>query len=755
MADLHPWWAELGAVVEPDSCAVDPVRQLAAHIAKGLAPGITIIEARETEDRALAGLLLDIEVERPQDLAAPIRAVEPIAVLFGSETLQPAVLALRAEFPHTMHQNCTREGDPLSLCVDDRPWHEAQLSFTLADFLRRIQLWLAKAARGELHDPAQPLEPLFFHNPSSIVVPAAALEERETPPELLGYRLEENERMIITRVADADSNAPTAFVVVALRAAPQGMGRLRQAPRTLAGLAAQLKECGIDLAAILQEKITTWSGLGAEAIRRLNAHLALIIAFPITDAGGRASDDLRAFVTHATAGDVGEALGLLGQNNSAVGSAKAYVKLIGATPAQTLPPLPIDPVDVHLAFDRNTGAAVSGLPEADKRPVVLVGAGALGSQLAVNLAREGRFCWTLVDNDVLLPHNLARHALYPIDIGAPKVLGLARRLDILLGEKAIPIAADILAPAPDVKPQLEEQLAQADLIIDASASVAVSRHLSGLADVRGRRLSLFFNPAGTAIVLLAESANRDVTLHDLEAQYHRMLQLEDGLAAHLQPLTPGLRYSGSCRAVTNRIPAGRAALLSAIAAQAVVDAASSDESAIRIWTLDEHNAVSLRQQAGDAVERQTLGDWTVTYSQSVAGEITALRTAHLPRETGGILLGIIDTSRRTIHVIQALAEPPDSSGTVTGFERGVTGLAAKVQQAADRALHQIRYVGEWHSHPAGSSTRPSVTDIRQICWLTGELENEGLPALMLIAGDRGSLSVILAGTDIAASDGPS
>jgi hypothetical protein len=30
------------------------------------------------------------------------------------------------------------------------------------EFSRLIQLWLAKAARGELHDPAQPPDPLFY-----------------------------------------------------------------------------------------------------------------------------------------------------------------------------------------------------------------------------------------------------------------------------------------------------------------------------------------------------------------------------------------------------------------------------------------------------------------------------------------------------------------------------------------------------------------------------------------------------------------
>ncbi|MBP2238674.1 proteasome lid subunit RPN8/RPN11 [Sinorhizobium kostiense] len=752
---LHAWWAEFGELIDVHACAVDDARRVAAHINSGAAASVALIEARRTADGHLTGLLLEVEVERPQDLAEPIRGIEPIAVIFDAEGNQPAVVALRPDFPHTMHQNWMPEGMPRALCIDDRPWDEARLSFTPADFLRRIQLWLARAARGELHDRAQPLEPLFFKNAVTIIVPAAALTSAEQPPELVGFLRAENEKVVITQPAGTGPQHAPGFVVLTLRASPQGMGRLRQAPKTLDTLAAQLQEYGIDLARVLNEQFAGWAGLGNDAVRRLAARLALVIAFPVTGDDGQSADDLRAFITYDTAGDVGVALGVLAANNSEVGSSKGYVKLLAPAMAAALPELPIEPADVHLAFERRTGVAVSGQLEPDLRKSVLIGAGSLGSQLAVNLAREGRFRWTVVDNDTLLPHNLARHALYPVDVGLPKSLALARRLETLLCDQAVSIKADFLAPAPDKRPQIDEQLAAGDLIIDASASVAVSRHLSDLEGANGRRLSLFFNPSGTAIVLLAEGQQRDTTLRDLEAQYHRLIQTETGLAHHLRPLTSALRYSGSCRAVTNRIPASRAALMSAIASQAVVDALSTEGAQVRVWTLSDENAVSLVGEAGQPVTRIALGEWTVCYNQSLVQEIAALRAARLPNETGGVLLGIVDTSRRSIHLVRALPEPEDSSGTVTGFERGVAGLADAVNDAAERSLHQIRYVGEWHSHPAGSSTRPSATDIRQILWLTAELESEGLPALMLVAGDNGALRVVFAGKHLAASQAAS
>jgi hypothetical protein len=102
--------------------------------------------------------------------------------------------------------------------------------------------------------------------------------------------------------------------------------------------------------------------------------------------------------------------------------------------------------------------------------------------------------------------------------------------------------------------------------------------------------------------------------------------------------------------------------------------------------------------------------------------------------------------RRSIHVVTALPPPTDSVGSATGFERGVAGLTEAVNDAVAASLHQVRYVGEWHSHPPRSSALPSSTDLRQIVWLRHELETEGLPALMAIAADDGKFSFVVAVT---------
>jgi hypothetical protein len=630
------------------------------------------------------------------------------------------------------------------LCVDDRPWIEASLGWTPLDLVRRIQTWLAKAARGELHDRGRPLDPIFFRAPRTLVMPRTALLPTNAPPELAGF-VHDDERVILARPLAELAGVPDQgrLMVLVYRVQPQPMMRMRHAPRTLSSLVAEMQHCGTDLVADLQARIVEWAGLAADDLRRLSSSLAIVVIFPVSPDGGDPVDDVRAFVTQQTAGEIGVALGRLAPNTSGEGAKSGYLRAV--PPGQpNIEGLLLEPTDVQLAFDRELAAAAAGVA-VDTRRAVLVGAGALGSQLALDLAREGAFSWTVVDSDRLMPHNIARHGLAAIHVGRPKAVALAEQLGDLLGEPATAIVADITAPTEIERAALDKALTSTDIIIDASASVAVERHIS---DARSdaRRVSTFFNPSGTALVLLTESADRSVTLRDLEAQYHRLVQTDPDLDGHLSVDQTGLRYSGSCRALSNRIPATRAALLSALAARGIRDTTARVDGSIRIWRLSSEGEVRLTSYEPTKVRHDPIGSWNLSYDEGLLDQLAIMRQDRLPNETGGVLLGIVDMSRRSIHVVTALPPPTDSVGSATGFERGVAGLTEAVNDAVAASLHQVRYVGEWHSHPPRSSALPSSTDLRQIVWLRHELETEGLPALMAIAADDGKFSFVVAVT---------
>lgn len=665
---IHPWWEAFGTeVTNLDKLTPALARELASLAARGELPGVTFVSARERHLGNLhhGAVYLDIDVQRPQDLVLPIKASEPIAVAFPVDGSQPSVLALRGDFPDTPHQNWVLPGGPCCLCIDDRPWAEAKLTTTASDIVRRVQLWLAKAARGDLHDAAQPLDPLFFTSSLGLILPSAALLESAEPVKLTGHIRADNESLIIARITTPSDKVQPAFTVLALKAMPQGMSRLRHA-----------------LGALLKNEVGNKSGY--------------------------------------------------------------VVTIAGTAPAAR--DLAIEPVQVYFSLDRSLAATIAGRASPDRRRVVLVGAGSLGSQLGIDLAREGAFQWTVVDNDHVLPHNLVRHALFERHIGAPKAIAVAHEIGQLIGEPAHVIRADVLKPDEKVREQLRAAFAESNVILDMSASVAVSRHLSDLADVSARRVCGFFNPQGTAVVLMAENADRTITLRDLEAQYHRIALTDPTLSDHLATGTTGVRYSGSCRALTNRIPGTNAAILSAIAAQGVVGALATKDATISIWSLESNGQVRLVRHDGAPVMRVTVGSWSVACDVRVFDDLAQMRQSKLPRETGGILLGIADMAKKLVHVAYALPEPDDSRGSTTGFVRGTSGLLAEVSRLTEATMYQLRYVGEWHSHPDRASPAPSATDLAQVMWLGRELESEGLPALMAIAGQDDKFGFVVGRT---------
>lgn len=736
MAD-HPLWNDFGKPVEENDMPPSAARDLAQFIRtrNDTTVELTAIKYDEMSSRML--LLVRMDVQRPQKLAHPIRQTEAIAILFSGEDARPGVYSARDDFPVTHHQNLVPKGYPAALCVDDRPWPEAKLSYTPADFLWRIALWLSKAARGELHDPAQPLDPIFLQSTHTLLLPEAALADKPEPIELGAYCRHDNPGYIMSVPYAQRPRGAGGFVVISYQLLPQAMERMRFAPVSLCELHDELLAGGVDLFADLRKRLRAWTGFDANNVRRLSERLIIVVQFPVST-GGRTANDVRAFLTSETAGEVGVALGSLFANVQ--GNAYSLTVLQQESSAAKIK---IYPTQVHLLFNRDMAATISGHGQSDQRQVILVGAGSLGSQLAMCLAREGMFRWSIVDSDTLLPHNLARHALLHEQLAAPKAAALAQELGGLLGEDVPFHRCDVLEPHEECREPLARSFSSAELIIDASASVAVSRHLSDLPDSTARRISVFFNPSGTSAVLMAEDAKRSITLRDLEAQYHRLVLSEPTMQGHLQEVGEGVRYSGSCRALTNRIPATRAALLSALVARGIIDSTRHDTAEIRIWTCTNDGGVSAITRTGQEVFQVRADDWLIRYDQGLLDQLAERRNARLPNETGGVLLGIADMSRKSIHIAHGLPEPIDSKGSVTAFERGIAGLAEAIHEAAKATMRQLRYVGEWHSHPKYSGATPSGKDILQLAWLGSELLKDGLPGLMLIAGDYGDCRLVV------------
>jgi hypothetical protein len=199
---------------------------------------------------------------------------------------------------------------------------------------------------------------------------------------------------------------------------------------------------------------------------------------------------------------------------------------------------PLAALSVVFRISRHQAALLNGREKSDDRRIVAIGAGALGSQVVLNAARAAVGLWTLVDRDRLLPHNLARHAIAGFGTGHHKVNVLAVAANGLTDGAAAfqPIVADVLQPGPE-RERLDERFANADLVLDMAASIPVSRYLAHDASGTTKRVSLFLNPVGSDLVMLAEDARRETRLDALEMQYYRAVLKDARLREHFRPST--------------------------------------------------------------------------------------------------------------------------------------------------------------------------------------------------------------------------
>jgi hypothetical protein len=96
-----------------------------------------------------------------------------------------------------------------------------------------------------------------------------------------------------------------------------------------------------------------------------------------------------------------------------------------------------------------------------------------------------------------------------------------------------------------------------------------------------------------------------------------------------------------------------------------MDSTRQDSAEIRIWTCIDDGGVTAITRKGQEVSRVTVGDWDVQYDQGLLDQLAERRKAGLPNETGGVLLGIADMSRKSIHIAYGLPQPQDSTSAAT------------------------------------------------------------------------------------------
>jgi integrative and conjugative element protein (TIGR02256 family) len=732
----HNYPEILGNTISYEDLHIDRVREMANAVLRH--PHVILNQLiRQTDGTEILIVTFDNQIK--QHPVVDIKEYEEVAIICDKGNINfPKVYALRDNFPLGLpHTNLEIHERPVSLCVSELLYKEVEHNFNPYLFLENIRDWFSLSSSGELHQEDQLLEP-YFHTKGFLIIPPIR-------------DLSINKRYSVKQISHVSSvplyslqltsNKDDPYICDIRQTNPQVSGFIHKKPTRLGDiryiLSSQRTNLTEELDSFLNNLKQDLSGNRTLLENKYSFLCIIPIKRHAGDEGPERSDIF--FITiDESFKKLGIRLGLWTEHENNLYQIIMDPKSNLESRTKLLDEVPISMYTTLFDFIPDSAAYFNGIDYCQD-VFSIIGVGALGSQILNNLCRMGFGKWNIIDNDTLLPHNLARHLLGREHVGFNKSFAISFLLNHLVNSGITqPYELDVLNSPTDI---LLEKLKGSKAIIDTSTSIAVARRLAldFESDLQIPRISIFLSPSGNDLVLLAEDQTRTHRLDLLEMQYYRSIFQEATLHEHLkkEPDSKIRLASNSCRDITQKIRQDTVSLFSAIASNALKQILSEGKSKINIWHIENESfEIKIHEFAPSIWEKIECEGWTIFVDKYVISKIYEHRNSLLPSETGGVLTGSIDLKRKIIYLLDTLLAPPDSIGTKNSFIRGTEGIKAEYDKYLLVTDNQILYLGEWHSHPRHYSTNPSVADVLLFSYLSEQMKRQGYPTLMVIVGDK-------------------
>jgi integrative and conjugative element protein (TIGR02256 family) len=414
----------------------------------------------------------------------------------------------------------------------------------------------------------------------------------------------------------------------------------------------------------------------------------------------------------------------------------------------------VDEARPEIVTSRDSRSAASWL--VGKR-ILILGAGALGAPICEACVRAKAGLVMVADQGNVHSGILVRQPYFDAEIGRPKAEVLVQRM------RAIGFGTEVASRVGDVITMFEEDspIPQFDLVVDATANravrTAIERHWASQPSTR---------PA-LATVLIGHDARRGIATLSLPGATGAGVDVLRRLGLGLRtggrtdvadllddfyadpPRTDHFQPEPGCSDVTF---VGSFADVIALAGQmfdgileALVAPPNDSDHKMLALTAQLPSTPSLGARVStnwftwqnDFIQRVE-GDYEIRVDAAAFGEIRAeaRRTARVRArrvETGGSLLGQIDSASRVVWIDEVSGPPPDSRLSATHFEHGIEGVRDWIAARQAATARVSAFVGMWHTHPFNAAA-PSATDDQGMRELMTQVERVPPKAVLLIVG---------------------
>lgn len=348
------------------------------------------------------------------------------------------------------------------------------------------------------------------------------------------------------------------------------------------------------------------------------------------------------------------------------------------------------------------------------RSLSMIGAGSVGSKIAMHEIRRGEAPRWVLDKGHYQPHHAARHALGPEALTAA-VDGAVLK-SFALAEIAAAYRAKLEWAPFDVLYLLQDSERRAAIfgdehavILNTTGSVSVRNGLAATppAALPGQVVEAGLIGDGNLALITEEGGARNPSGFDLYvaamAEMARRSEFSNAFAE-----ADRTQVGEGCASVTLLMSDARVSRFAALVGNHLIDLRArqrhQDRGIAYLLRFEglKVDAARLEYAPFVVVEADGAPAWQIRLAASVAADIETLATRATPSETGGYMIGRAVEASRTI-VVVAIEPPPP--GSICMRDRFV--LAPRVEPGLPEATNGgLEVVGTWHSHTTPSGPSP-------------------------------------------------
>lgn len=381
----------------------------------------------------------------------------------------------------------------------------------------------------------------------------------------------------------------------------------------------------------------------------------------------------------------------------------------------------------------------------------IFGCGALGSKIVMHFTRNGYTDYLLVDPDKISPHNMVRYGLTANVIGEIKSKALLDEGKKLFPYDKLNGLSFSISGEGAFAGKLVQLIEKGDWLFDFTASESFFNILVNSKVITNPKVCrVIISDFGNKGIMYLEGKNRNPRLDDLlvslysqsleNSNISNWLQAEYNVSENNKTLiSVGVGCNSETTILSDEVISLHASYHSGLIKKlSNSNVKENDFGSVYISDIvnkeEQYSVQNLKLTISPFDVFSAINDnsWQIRYRAGIIAQLKSEMGMAMPNETGGIFIGSINYKTKTIHVLDIVNAPTDSSSSPVCFFRGISGLPDKIKEINIKSGFQLGYIGEWHTHPFGPNAL-SATDMNTVRKFKKEFSNLPTPLPVFIS----------------------